>query len=92
MHKYNRLLLNMFHLRSKWVIGLLIINCFNNKLHIKAMQLLMIRGPTNHATSNSHIQQSFHSLASVCIKVPIHSTSSKSKTSAVILLNLREAI
>ncbi len=64
----------MFHFRSKWVIGLLIINCFNiNKLHIKSMQLLMIRSPTNHATSNSHIQQFFHSFASVCIKGHIHS-------------------
>lgn len=37
------------------------------------MQLLMIRSPTNHASSNSHIQQLFHSFASVCIKGHIHS-------------------
>lgn len=73
MHKQNSLLLNMFHFRSKWVIGLLIINCLNNKLHIKSMRLLMIRSPTNHATSNGHIQQFFHSFASVCIKVRVHS-------------------
>lgn len=50
----------MFHFKSKWVIGLLIINCLNiNKLHIKSILLLMIRSPTNQATSNSLIQLCF---------------------------------
>lgn len=60
MHEQNKLLFNMFHFKSKWVIGLLIINCLNiNKLHIKSIQLLMIKSPTNHATSKSPIQPSF---------------------------------
>lgn len=34
MREQNEPLFNMFYFKSKWVIGLLIINCLNiNKLH-----------------------------------------------------------
>lgn len=45
-----------FHFKGKWVIGLLIINCLNvNKLHIKSMQLLIIRSPPPPTSNEAHL-------------------------------------